>query len=582
MVRVHTDRSRIETKQRCSRLRFLEYHERGTGIVPAKKALPLVVGGSVHKGLEVLLTTTSNFLSGWLCDGVWSIERALEALFLYPITQFEEQAVAAALADFHQHSSTLALDLTEQAAMQQSGMQQPDYLAQMAQSLGTTVEDAGVGALAERVQASQSDFERYLAQEQAALVEAMVRAYARRRLRPLLEQYEVLEVEREGEWKLSQWYEDHEFDPMDGNHCIHCGNHREDAYGSGCSRELWFMSRPDALLRERQSNQLFILSFKTTGSWDIRKERDAQHDMQGLSEGVEVERRLGEWWQQLRDGTWAGEHHKEIARRLGTTQSMIEYLDKTCYAPPRILGIRYEYLLKGDRWKDKDLSARFGMEVRSQRSHLIRQYVATSVPQSKKGPAPFNHGDVCFSWEYTRLEDQKSSTLAWQNWHSRSVWENESIKEWIDKMDQAEVVMSGEDYTVGMCPRELGWKSAAQAMGITESHPLDSVFVPPIIVFRNDDELRDWVEQVESIERSVAINVEKVNAAQDEGEKRHSLNVLFPMTRRACSYPVECPYAKGICYASEDARRDPIGTGNFVARIPNHPMEVNDGSKAHD
>ena len=45
----------------------------------------------------------------------------------------------------------------------------------------------------------------YLLRELAMLVEGMVRAYARRRLRPLLEQFEVLEVEREGEWKLAKF-----------------------------------------------------------------------------------------------------------------------------------------------------------------------------------------------------------------------------------------------------------------------------------------------------------------------------------------------------------------------------------------
>jgi hypothetical protein len=35
------------------------------------------------------------------------------------------------------------------------------------------------------------------------------------------------------------------------------------------------MSRPDALLRHRLTNDLHIMSFKTTGAWDHRKEKDA-------------------------------------------------------------------------------------------------------------------------------------------------------------------------------------------------------------------------------------------------------------------------------------------------------------------
>lgn len=152
------------------------------------------------------------------------------------------------------------------------------------------------------------------------------------------------------------------------------------------------------------------------------------------------------------------------------------------------------------------------------------------------------------------------------------------VKEWIDALDSAEVVMSGEDSTVGLAPRVLGWKSPAQAMGYTVEHPLDSVFVPPIIVYRNDDELRDWVEQVASQEERVAKAVAEVNVAQDEGEKRHLLNVHFPMTRRACEYPTTCAMVK-LCYGAEDLRRDPIGSGLYNARIPNHPMENNSADK---
>ena len=69
---------------------------------------------------------------------------------------------------------------------------------------------------------------------------------------------------------------------------------------AGCTRyESRFMSRPDALLRSRADNSLYILSYKTAATWDIRKARDAEHDMQGLREGVEVERRLREWWEEL-------------------------------------------------------------------------------------------------------------------------------------------------------------------------------------------------------------------------------------------------------------------------------------------
>lgn len=400
-----------------------------------------------------------------------------------------------------------------------------------------------------------SHFDAYLQKEQKSLVEALIRAYSRRRLKPLLEQFTVLEVEREGEWLLSKW-DTQPIRNIDGvNQYAH-----EDA-------ELWFMSRPDALLLEKESQQLYLMSFKTAATWDMRKEKDAQHDMQGLSEGVEVEQRLARWWHQLQGedaagttGTWA------------TNPDMITFL-KSQPAPPRILAIRYEYILKGERWKDKDLSARLGMECRSQRTHLLRHYVCTSVPTRGKSEGAFTYGDVCWSWDYVRTEDMKESTLAWQNWKSQPVSDSMTIKQWIDMLDASTEEWSGEDATVGLEPRLLGWRSQAQRMGVTAKHPLDSIFIAPIVIYRNEDELRDWLEQISYQEAQVAEHVAQVHATTDEAERRSLLNKFFAQNRRSCEYPSTCAFAKGMCWGSDEVRRDPLGSGLYKIRIPNHPIE---------
>ena len=516
-TRIYCDRSRYETAQSCLRRRFYEYHFGGMGITSARKPLPLAVGGSVHVGLAELLR--------------WGVAGSDP----HHGQHMEDKAVAAALADFSQHENAIDVDTGEIA------------------SRATLPADAP----------ALSEMDAYLYREQSALVEGMVRAYARRRLRPLLEQFEVLEVEREGEWLLSQWAEDEYVPAADASHMV--------------PRELWFMSRPDALLRERESNQLYLLSFKTAASWDVRKARDAEHDMQGLSEGIEIERRLGHAWTALHNEKVMdrGDLTMEVikAYNLGTaTANYLFALD----APPRILAVRYEYLLKGERWKDKELSARFGCEMRSQKSHLIRAYFAHSVPQ--RGEAGYKIGDTCWSWEYTR-EDGRESKLAWQNWDSRAVWEHGTVKAWIDKLDDAAPTMSGEDSTVGMEPRLLGYKCDAQAMGVTREHPLDAIFIPPVTVYRSEDDLRDLVDQMEASERRIAEGVAAVREAEatrDAGEIRHALNVHFPMSRRACEYPSTCAYSK-VCYGGEDIRRDPVGSGLYKIRQANHPQEVSNG-----
>lgn len=460
----------------------------------------------------------------------------------------EDAAVADALADLAR--TRIELDTTELAAMTAVG---PDLAATLAESLGLAPDDPRVTGLAERTFQGRGDFDKYLAAEQAALVEGMVRAYARRRLRPLLEMYEVMEVEREGEWKLS--------DAVMGK------DGDEPEYE--LSPELWFMSRPDALLRDRESNQLYILSFKTTGSWDHRKERDARHDMQGLSEGVEVDLRLARWWNRMREDMRNPVPETEIPAPM---QDFLAHVP----SPPRILGIRYEYLLKGDRWKDKDLTARLGVESRVQKSHLIRGYYNQAA---KPGDALWN-----WSWDFFK-EDGGKSNLYWKNWRGQPVWEYMPVRDWIDLLDASEPVMSGEDSTIGLAPRELGWKSPAQGTGYTEGHPLDAVFVTPetcaeLLVYRNSDELRDWVEQIEAQERRVAEGIAAVDAAgKDEGARRSALNIHFTQNRHACEYPGTCAFARdkvGICWGSDSMRADPIGSGEYRARVPNHPVE---GSK---
>lgn len=489
MTTYYVDRSRYETGQRCLRARLYEYSAEGTGIQSARKPLPLAVGGAVHVGLAALLMGAP-----------------------------EHAAVIDALTDLSRYAGRLERDATERAASDLPVADDAAVMrAQLAGSLGLTVEEAGlsedIDRLAERAAQGRRDADEWLWREQSALVEGMVRVYARRRLSVLLKEFEVLEVEREGTWTLH--------DPDEIDHLV------------GDSYDIQFMSRPDALLRERSTGGLYLLSYKTAASWDVRKARDAEHDMQGLSEAVEVERRRGE----------------------------------------RVLGIRYEYLLKGYRSEDKDLTQRFGFSVWTQRSPLVRRYVARSLPKTKAGDCGYALGDVCASWEYLR-DDGTEGKLAWQNWKGQSVWEDGgTVKEWIDRLDDATEAMSAYDPTVGMEPRPLGWKTSAQVLGYLKTHPLDDIFIPPITVYRNDDDMRDLLEQMEASEIRTTQGLLAIANASDEAERRSAMNVHFPMNRKACEWPSTCQFAK-LCYGGEDIRRDPLGSGEYVRRVANHPQEV--------
>jgi len=77
-----------------------------------------------------------------------------------------------ALLELAQHAEGMELDLSEQVAQKVPD----DIHKQLSDSLGQADDTFG-----DRVEDAKQRFDNYLFQEQSALVEAMVRAYARRR-----------------------------------------------------------------------------------------------------------------------------------------------------------------------------------------------------------------------------------------------------------------------------------------------------------------------------------------------------------------------------------------------------------------
>jgi hypothetical protein len=613
MKKLVTDRSRCEAKQRCGRSRWLGYESGDSrlGLTPVKKSIHLVIGGAVHSGLEVLLREGQQAVDNLILvfgaalqDN--SVTAVLDSLMPSPAMRgIEDAAVGAALTHLRSMTEhgveldTLELVGTEKAAqevaqqasaitgdklsLESMGMIEvkltdDPYVVGLSQGFtpestvgevfggevkvvapsedwampgaganahGTApssssggVDDflAGAEALPEALTSDsitldQSDgMDKYLRAELAALVEGMVRAYARRRLRPLLEQFVVLEVEREGWWKLG---------------AVDLGSE---------IAELYFASRHDALLLERQTNSLYLQSYKTTGSWDRRKEMDAQVDQQGLSEAVDVENRMREAWELL-EMLKKDDRAEALSEMVTIRSERVDELVSSRVAewlssqpePPRILGVRYEYLHKGQRRQDKKDPELPGRYV--QDSPLIRAYSQDGITAA----------DRRWSWTYEWWElSGKSRRLDYRSWKKQPVWKYLSIAEWIDMLDRGEVQPDAYD--------EDGY-----VMDV-----LAEQFVEPITVYRNSDDMRDWLEQTQAQEIQVAKDAEEVRRARAEGgemAERSALNRLFGQSRRACSYPGKCSFWE-VCYGGDAIRRNPESSGLYTIRIPNHPIEL--------
>lgn len=157
---IYTDRSRIETFQRCPRKRFWEYSYKlptmlHAGLQPAKPALELTVGSAVHKGVELLL------------------QAAMTLDYTPPLNSIDlDTAIFAGLADFD--------------AAWQPWLEQSDAFQDSSES---------------------NQLLSYQLTEARALIEALIAAfyYAPTGLRLLTENYEILAVEQEIAVPLTDW-----------------------------------------------------------------------------------------------------------------------------------------------------------------------------------------------------------------------------------------------------------------------------------------------------------------------------------------------------------------------------------------
>jgi hypothetical protein len=123
--------------------------------------------------------------------------------------------------------------------------------------------------------ANVEDALRYGREEQMALVEALLCGWWVHEGPSFLEQFEIVEVEREGRAILAR-------NTVHVDNVAYGGSHPE-------TMELVLMFRPDALVRERASGDLYIISWKTCSTFGKRNVDQARHDMQSMSEmwGVE-------------------------------------------------------------------------------------------------------------------------------------------------------------------------------------------------------------------------------------------------------------------------------------------------------
>jgi hypothetical protein len=454
-----TSRSAVLTFQTCPRKRFLQYHINGTGVQSGFLNLDLAVGSSVHRGLQHLL------------------EHCRQE---HPSGDFNSLCVDEAV----EHGRNLWLKMCDDYIIKPKGAETVDFIIY----------------------------------EQMTLIEALIRAFAIYRLPTFLEQYEVLEVEKE------EVYEDF-------------------------SESVTWLGKADGLLRNKLTNELVVLSIKTASQYleDITL-RNILHDMQGVSEIACVENRLDKiyknfinWWASNADGlkyTYKRFPQYEITEEisLGTLELFLEYYNqgKEEIKPRKV---QYEYLIKGQRRKDSDGLYR-------QQNILVHPY--------KKDPMMFFTSQMD---SYTNESEYKWSVDAGKtpkNWSKINIWEDIGVDEWIRRLSCGEV--QPEE---GIC--------------------LGNFIKVPDVVNRNDEEIEEWKISTSFVEIFIAGQLEQMERRKEVF--RELLYKFFPKNTQSCHnyYGGDCTFIN-TCHSNLTIEEG-LETGFYKSRFPHHQLEVEEFEK---
>ena len=445
--------------------------------------------------------------------------------------------------------------------------------------LGFGVENAVEAALEEfRAQCTgrQLDIEvlesqSFVFQEQMALTEALVRLVGTRVLSTLLKRYEVLEVERmdRAELVLGDSY---------SPYCQKCGWEISSCscgpgnFQSGNPEwSVMWRSIPDALVRDRESGDLYIISWKTTTGFDLQKDQDARTDMQGLSEAWGCEERFRKWQKLLREtGRFDGDGAVVCGESI--PQWFLDHL--TAGGSTSIRGVQMIYLVKGQRRKrsvpanTSTIPTEMGeiTECYQHQSPLIYGYrrlgdgseapgYATDLFWQCSEPHPFRwaKGGICPGGKNHKRGDE---------WASFAAWATEGgIRAWLELLEK------------------------------TEPDTLDAQWAMPVPHFRTRESVERWLRQTRAAESRHArdlLSVRELEAAwpeesdpamkEDLWERLQiRLDECFPQTTEMCGnwFHRKCP-VWDICHGPGEVARDPVGSGLFQVKEQYEQAEVSE------
>lgn len=344
-----------------------------------------------------------------------------------------------------------------------------------------------------------SDFE-YL--ESRAIVESLTRLFARRVITPLTQQYNILGLEEEVTRDLF------EGDPsMEG--------------------QVEFPARADAILEDKSSGDIGVLSLKTSKYIEIPGERtstgrliyDTQRfDMQGISE-------------------------------LWTLKSRY----------PNATFIQFVTLRKGDiKLHDTKELRQAGIEP----FHYYNLPLLTGWKQA----TGLGGDNFAWAWDYWKSDpatgERSKSALSWAKW--KRFWpflpHEIGIRVWMDLLE-----------------RDDGAVIPSSVNSINGKAALDSLVQYGSPIYRTEEEEVEWLVQTRAIVKRLLASLSNGIHLLNPDSREDRLRILeeFPRNRRSCVYPARCEYFshchEGTAIVDEFLQES---ERMFVPREDNHPRSA--------
>lgn len=465
-----TSRSAIEDYQKCPRLRWWRQFYNGKGISPTRKSIPLSTGTCIHAGVEYLFRWAKEFGSkiGYE-EGKLHFETAVE------------NAVSAAKKTYY--------DLVYDAGFTGTGV-------------------------------TNDINQKFTYNEQVALTEALIRAWALKELPLILKEYEIVGTEKEITVNLP-------------------------------GTDIVFQARVDAELKHREDGSYYNYSLKTAKMWNDRSDKSYRKDLQGLTEiwAVENER------EGLRGLSDTLEDVLRLLRVRGYIQetnvaTLTKFFDGKLPLKGKVVdAVRFCFLIKGDRRESgKDFSyydSGDGSGRYVTYSPLIRGYKRITTMSI----------EYAHSYKFPNPNNKSGMGALGKGWDPFNVWEDAGVggvKGWIEKISAKD---ENGNYLI---QPECG-------------DVIKNQVITPIPYMRDKGEVDSAIRQITSQEDHIFTILNTINNHIADEERLTMLDHYFPQHRHSCHWPSDCEML-AACW-NPMTGDDPVGSGLYQIRVPHHDME---------